>query len=73
MERPLASLRLNQRNLNHHIWNNNGVWWIHLTLHIGYTKLRIRRSLGTRDLSVARARRDELIGKGNFVPLLHAT
>jgi hypothetical protein len=54
------SLRINPRNPNHHLFRNNGrTWWLHYTLHRSdYTAQRIRVSLGTSDLSIARARRD---------------
>src|SRR5947199_8294419 len=55
----LASLRISQGNPNHHLWNNHGTWFLHYTVHpTPYTKERVRRSLGTKDLDVARARRD---------------
>ena len=68
MNRPLPtnrlSLRIDLRNPDHHLWNNNGTWWCHFTLHTSdNTKHRIRRSLRTNDRSVARARRDELLGQ----------
>jgi hypothetical protein len=44
----------------HHLWNNNGTWWVHYTLHFGDRKRRIRRSLKTRLLEEAIRRRDEL-------------
>jgi len=45
----------------HHLWNNNGKWWCHLTIHHpDYTSERCRLSLNTRDLDVARQRRDRL-------------
>jgi hypothetical protein len=46
-------------NLNHHIYDNNGSWWLHCTVHRpDYTKERIRISLRTKDLLTARRRRD---------------
>ena len=49
-----------QINPNHHLWNNNGTWWFHCTIHRpDYTKERVRRSLGTSDVKTARSRRDE--------------
>ena len=55
----LASLRISEANPNHHLWNNNGTWFLHYTVHpTPFTKERIRRSLGTKDLKVARERRD---------------
>ena len=55
----LASLRISEANPNHHLWNNNGTWFLHYTVYpTPFTKERIRRSLGTKDLTVARERRD---------------
>jgi expansin (peptidoglycan-binding protein) len=49
-------------NLNHNIWNNNGTWWAHYTVHNDdYTKQRVRVSLGTSDVEIARALRDFII------------
>jgi len=46
-------------NPNHHLWNNHGTWFLHYTVHpTPFTKERIRRSLGTKDIKIARARRD---------------
>ena len=28
------SLRVNDANENHHLWNNNGTWWVHYTVHL---------------------------------------
>jgi hypothetical protein len=56
------SLRVNEENPRHHLWNNNGTWWIHYTLHFAdYTAQRIRRSLRTSELEEAIRRRDEII------------
>ena len=56
------SVRVIQGNLNHHLWNNNGTWWLHYTLHLpDYTKRRIRKSLSTRSLEAARAKRDTFL------------
>ena len=61
----LASLRISASNPNHHLWNNNGTWFLHYTVYpTPFTKERIRRSLGTKDVKVARERRD------NFFSLL---
>ena len=49
-------------NPNHNIWNNNGTWWCHYTVHKDdYTKERVRVSLGTNDVKIARALRDFLM------------
>ena len=41
------------------MWNNNGTYWCHYTVHEDdYTKKRVRVSLGTKDIAIARALRD---------------
>lgn len=56
------SLRVNPENLNHHLWNNNGTWFVHYVVHpTPYTKERIRHSLRTKSVEEARARRDALL------------
>jgi hypothetical protein len=56
------AIRLNQANPDHHLWNNNGTWFVHYTVHpTRLTKERIRASLGTKDLAEARLRRDQLL------------
>jgi hypothetical protein len=55
----LRGLRVRAENLDHHLWNNHGTWFLHYTAHpTPFTKQRVRRSLGTKDVRVARARRD---------------
>jgi len=55
----LPGIRVHPENPNHHLWNNHGTWFLHYTVHpTPFTKDRIRRSLGTKDVGVARARRD---------------
>ena len=45
------ALRIDESNLNHHLWNNNGTWWIHYTVYpTPVTVERIRRSLKTKIL-----------------------
>ena len=62
MSPATLSVRVNQGNPDHHLWNNHGTWWLHYTLHLpDYTKRRIRKSLGTRDLGQARTLRDEFL------------
>jgi hypothetical protein len=59
------SIRPNN-NPNHHLWMNNGSWWLQLTEHRDdYTKQRIRRPLGTKDVIQARRRRDALMANWN--------
>lgn len=65
---PRHSIRLSLRttalNADHHLWNNNGTYWCHFTLHGPRgTKQRVRRSLRTTDLAIARQRRDTLISR----------
>jgi hypothetical protein len=46
-------------NPDHNIWNNNGTWWCHFTVHDpDHTKERVRVSLGTKDREEARRQRD---------------
>ena len=55
----LTGIRVRAENPNHHLWNNHGTWFLHYTVHpTAFTKERIRRSLGTKDVAVARERRD---------------
>ena len=59
MSTNTLALRTNLRNLNHHLYNNNGTWWIHFHVHRpDSTKERIRESLGTKCLTTARELRD---------------
>ena len=56
------ALRIDESNLNHHLWNNNGTWWVHYTIYpTPVTVERIRRSLKTKILEEARNRRDEIL------------
>ena len=57
------SLRVDRTNSLHHLWCNNGTWWVHYTLHFDHRKRRIRRSLKTSDLTDAVRRRDELLAR----------
>ena len=63
--RPAASklsIRVSEANRLHHLWNNNGTWWLHYTEHLAdFTKRRVRRSLRTHDLELAIRRRDEAL------------
>ena len=61
------SLRTNPENPNHHLWNNNGTWFIHYVVHpTPFTKERIRKSLGTKSLAEARSKRDAILGVPSF-------
>lgn len=66
------SLRVEESNARHHLWCNNGTWWIHYTLHFGHRVRRIRRSLATTAFDEAARRRDELLARlfseGEVVP-----
>ena len=56
------ALRINHSNLNHHLWNNNGTWWVHYTVYPSpVTAERRRKSLKTKNIIVARLRRDKIL------------
>ena len=56
------ALRIDESNPNHHLWNNNGTWWVHYTIYpTPVTVERIRRSLKTKILEEARNRRDKIL------------
>lgn len=58
------SVRIPVANPDHHLWNNNGTWFVHYTVHLpDYTKQRVRASLRTKGRDLARRRRDELFEK----------
>jgi hypothetical protein len=62
MPAKTLAVRVNASNPNHHLWNNNGTWWCHFTVHRpDFTKLRVRHSLNTGDVAVARKKRDTLL------------
>ncbi len=55
------SVRCLAGNANHHLWNNHGTFWCHLTVHFAdFTKHRLRLSLETGDVRHARRLRDAL-------------
>ena len=57
-----ASVRISDENLNHHLYTNNGTWWLHYTAYpTENTSQRIRQSLKTRDVALARDRRDAVL------------
>ena len=63
-EGSVPSLRTHPRNPNHHLWWNNGTWWLHATVHRpDYTKQRLRLPLRTKDVGAARRLRDSLLAK----------
>ena len=55
--------------LNHHLWRNRRTWWVAFTvLHDGPRKERIRRSLHTHDVELARLRRDAMMQEFAALP-----
>ena len=66
------AVRVDGTNRFHHLWNNNGTWWCHFTVHkADYTAERVRVSLKTGDAEEACRRRDRLFAKleGQAVPV----
>jgi len=58
----LSTRKSAESNPNHHIWNNNGTWFIHLVIHKeDNTAERLRKSLKTHDVEEARAKRDRIL------------
>ena len=61
---PRTSVRVRRANLNHHLWNNNGTWYLHYTMHpTPLTKSRVRVSLGTKSIETAREKRDAFFAR----------
>jgi hypothetical protein len=60
MPRGFLSSRVDAANERHHLWCNNGTWWVHYTLNFDFRTRRVRRSLGTKSLAEAIRRRDAL-------------
>jgi hypothetical protein len=57
-------MKINDDNENHHLWNNRGIWWCHVTVHKpDATSERMRFSLKTKDVDKARERRDRIFKK----------
>ncbi len=55
------ALRINLTNPNHHLWNNNGTWFVNYTVYpTPITVERIRSSLKTHCVETARIKRDRL-------------
>jgi hypothetical protein len=71
---PLGRLsaRIDDGNESHHLWLNNGTWWVHYTLNFDFRTRRLRRSLGTKSLAEAIRKRDALFerlaAEGEWVP-----
>jgi hypothetical protein len=59
MKSKIVELPDRRYGANHHIWDNNGTWWCHLSLErrTGPAK-RVRFSLRTNSVREARKRRD---------------
>lgn len=56
---PKISIRIDDTQPNHHLWNNNGTWFMYYVVHLSSAKKkRVRCSLGTKDLEEARHLRD---------------
>ena len=56
------AIRVDEANPNHHIWNNNGTWWMHYTVYpTPITAERRRKSLRTPILKHARQKRDQIL------------
>ena len=57
------SIRVDRDNVAHHLWCNNGTWWVHFTVHFDHRKRRVRKSLQTHLLTEAIVRRDEILSR----------
>jgi hypothetical protein len=58
------AVRVDDANRNHHLWDNNGSWWCHFTVHWpDDTAERVRVSLKTSNVDQARLRRDRLFAR----------
>lgn len=56
------AVRVNPSNFAHHLWNNNGTWFIHYTVYPNrLTARRVRKSLKTKSLQTAIKRRDQVL------------
>jgi hypothetical protein len=72
-EQLKLSVRCHPGNENHHLWNNHGTYWCHLTVHFpDFTKQRLRLSLETGDIQHARRLRDSLFALFGQAPLAKA-
>jgi hypothetical protein len=62
-QEPLLLIRKNRQNPNHHLWNNNGTWFICYTTtrDPALSGTRHRRSLKTKSVVEARRLRDRLL------------
>ena len=66
MSNTTLAVRILPGHRNHHLWKNNGTWFVHYTLHLAdYSKRRIRESLGTKSLTEARRKRNLVIAQAS--------
>jgi len=64
MNNEILSVRVSAENPNHNLWLNNGTWSVAYTVHLpNRTKKRVRQSLGTKKVALARQRRDDLLAR----------
>ena len=64
MNNEILSIRASADNPNHNLWLNNGTWSVAYTVHLpNQTKKRVRQSLGTKKVALARQRRDDLLAR----------
>ena len=64
MNNDILSIRVSPDNPNHNLWLNNGTWSVAYTVHLpNATKKRVRQSLGTKKVALARQRRDDLLAR----------
>ena len=72
MPQGRLSIRIDENNKTHHVWFNNGTWWVHYTLNFDFRTRRIRRPLNTKSRDEAIRLRDALFAKlaieGEWVP-----
>ena len=69
MQSEILSIRAKADNPNHNLWLNNGTWSVAFTTHLpDSTKRRVRTSLGTKEVSIARQRRDALFARYHASP-----
>lgn len=62
MKNKIVELPDRDYGADHHIWNNNGTWWCHLSLERrSKPAKRIRFSLKTKKVGEARKRRDQIM------------
>ena len=45
------AIRVDESNPNHHLWNNNGTWWLHYTVYPTPVTSERRRSLFEHEVS----------------------